>query len=167
MDQAFSGAVNTIQSRPLVITSDWTGTLSDIYWENFELLEFLSDAREAGHRVIITSSAADMAMMPLHLEMMTLIGRGKGYHLIEPDQYEIIRKVDLKAMNFQSDYSFDDESIASQRISNYVTAALEIRVHPNYTTTPLLIEHLRALCLLPKKDGGREQSAHAPSPKAF
>jgi hypothetical protein len=167
MNQSFSDAVNAEEPHRLVITSDWNKTLADIGRSNYDLLEFLCDAKEDGHHVIITSNA-DMGMMPVMLEIMTELALPEGYDLKNSARFELITKSDLKAQNLDVDYAFDDEPIATQNISNYVTPALEIRVYPDFiNTSPLTISRLRALCELPKKDKGNEQLSSAPSPKAF
>jgi len=139
------------ESSRLTIVSDWQRTLSDVGSSNYALLEFLSDGVKAGHRVIITS-ASDMDSVSDLLELVVEMAREEGYNVIDAKDFEKIRKSQLMLMELPVDYAFDDEPIATQRFV-YANPGLEIRVYRDYSMSPLSLDMLRSLCLLPKQDG--------------
>ncbi len=148
----------------MLFTSDWDQTINCDAGPNYALLEFLSDAKRAGHRVIFTSSI-DMDRIESVLKAFLRLAPLRGYDLLPLDQFEMICKADLKAMNLKSDYSFDDEGIAKQLYSNYITAGIEVTVQRDFSMFPFSIEQLRERCNLPRAAKGGEHSL--PAPVAF
>lgn len=132
----------------MVIASDWDGTLIDIGATNFDLLEFLSDAHRAGHRVIITSTLAMSKIKDL-FDLTIELGRMRGYDLIDAKDFEMMGKADFLLQNLDVDFAFDNEPIASQHIP-YCDPAVEIRVGRGFTLSQPL-ESLRKLCGMPAK----------------
>lgn len=171
MNQSFSSAINAEQpeqllSKQQVFVSEWLGTLSDVSWNDFELLKFLSDAKEAGHRVIITPDS-DMHLVPLLLEALTELGRAKGYHLVNADQYELIHINRFESQKIAVDYSFDREKFAPQLLSDTIGHPMEIPAYAPRTGRLFPMPMLRIVHDIPVKNKEGEQSASAPSPTAF
>lgn len=164
MESGFNSAAQMpilAEEDRLVITSDWQGTLADMTDTNFPLLQFFSDAKRAGHRVIITSSGNMESIADL-LELVSMFGKRQGYDIT--NQFELIGKQELRGMSLTADYSFDDEPIKDQYIEHYVDAATEVRVHRGFTTTPFSLEQLRTLCGLPCDKKGGEPSVPTSEP---
>lgn len=159
MDTAFTTAATTAPTR-LVITSDWQNTLIDIGEINYRLFEFLSDAKRAGHRVIITSTLAPHKIGDV-LDLVFMSARKKGWDFIPANEFEIISKPDLKNMGLDIDYAFDDEPIGRQPCV-YAAPGLEIRVNKDFDTSPLNLAQLRALCGLPQRES--RNAANVPAP---
>lgn len=156
MNEGFAKAASSegLKACPLLFTSDWYGTLSKIgvNKNNFELLQFLSDAKQAGHRVIITSTQNRSEVEPLFVLLVNL-ARDHGYDIIDADQFEFYTKAELKDMNLFPDYSFDDESITGGLYRNYVRPVMEITVSQdvgpnNFRTWPWSLTQLREACNL-------------------
>lgn len=144
----------------MVITSDWDGTLVDTISTNFELFEFLSEAHQAGHRVIITS-ALSPAKIRSTLDLVVQLGRMRGYQLIDANDFEVTGKGDLHLQNLLVDFAFDNEPIAKQSIP-YCDPAVEIQVGRNFTLSKPL-DTLRNLCRIPSKAGTDGSEAPHPS----
>lgn len=151
MEESFKNAVTGSKpASPLIITSDWDGTLlCDSF--NFELLEFLSDAKKAGHRVILTSSIS-MDKVIDSMGIFIRSGRRRGYDIADLEQFEFIGKAELKTQNLKSDYSFDDQSIVKQLYKNYVDANIEITIRRDGTPELFTFAQLRERCGLPPRD---------------
>jgi len=145
MEDKFKEATDPKELPRLVFTCDWQKTLNEFGWHHCELLEFLSDAKRAGHRVIITSSSR-MAFIPDFLDILIDLARDRGFDILDRPEFELISKQDLKKMNLVADYSFDNKSIATQRNADYSHPKVEIRVHPDFSTSPHTLDHLRSLC---------------------
>jgi hypothetical protein len=90
---------------------------------NFELVEFLSNARAAGHRVIITSSL-DKKDIERMVDLVIRRTRQEGKAIIHASNFECIEKFNLygSLMDTKIDYTFDD------RPAYYVRPAIEVRV---------------------------------------
>lgn len=159
MEDAFNNAVSSDDDNRLIITCDWQGTLSDFGFFNFSLLEDLSDAQRAGHRVIITSATSHMNLLEDIFELMVMRARTKGYDVLDPHEFTQITKHDLAQMELTVDYAFDDQPIVEQ--GNYVDAEVEIRIHPDCSRTPLSCEQFRHMIGLQP----RENPAPSPAPK--
>lgn len=137
----------------LIITCDWQGTLNEERWHNIDLLVFLSDAKKAGHRVIITSgSSVRMDLIPEMLEMIINTEHSKYPDLISADQFELMSKKDLKESKLDIDYAFDNKPIADQWIPDYAGKTEEIRVHKDFSTSPVSLGKLRKICGIPSRD---------------
>lgn len=166
MEQSFKAAVGNEAAQQLLFTSDWDQTINCDAGPNFALLEFLSDAKRAGHRVIITSSMA-MDKIESALKIFLMSARRRGYDVLDMDDFELICKSDLKELHLKSDYSFDDECIAKQLYSNYIDAGIEVTVRNDFSMFPWTFEILRERCNLPRDKKGSGPSAETRAPEAF
>lgn len=157
MDDFKNAALGIEVPSRLIITSDWQDTLCggrNLGFANYTLFEDLSDAHRAGHRVIITSTISDDAYAD-SFKMIVVMARRKGYDVLDPSEFEKISKLDLKKLNLEVDYAFDNESIEKQPLCRYVRPAVEIRIDQDGGRSPLNRTHFRALmCLPPKPEFG-------------
>ncbi|HAJ89681.1 MAG TPA: hypothetical protein DCM27_01510 [Rhodospirillaceae bacterium] len=160
MEHTFNNAVNGgDNNKQLIITCDWQRTLSDLGFSNYPLLEDLSDAKRADHQVIIASAVSHICHLESAFECLVMMARRAGYDVLDPHDFTQITKRDLAQLGWTVDYAFDDQPIADQ--GNYVDAAVEIRIHSDYSRTPYSREQFRQMIGLPS----RENPAPSPAPK--
>lgn len=160
MEHTFNDAVNGgDKGERLTICCDWQRTLSDLGFANYSLLEDLSDAQRAGHRVIIASAVSHISHLETAFDCLVMMARRKGYDVLDSHEFAQITKHDLAQLELTVDYAFDDQSIVEQ--GKYVDATVEIRIHPDCSRTPFSREEFRQMIGL----SPRENPAPSPAPK--
>lgn len=165
------------KSSDLTITTDCAGTLLSLSGArayNFDLLSLLCDAHKAGHKVIVTSSSATADIKDI-IELAAEFGELEGYDLEAAHQFECMTKTEVmrkvNAGELSVDIAFDDEPIAHQEYFSfsagknfpliYAQPKLEVRVKPDFSTTPLSLDLVRDYMSMFTKGNG---SAPLPGP---
>lgn len=149
MDSNFAQAAEGLPYKKprLVFTSDCVGTLYNTGGvQNMTLLQLLSDAATAGHRVIITSKS-DARMIADNIFLMAIRANKSGFS-VDTTGFEYVTKSDLRFLKdedgqpIQVDYAFDDEKIT------YIEPAVTVRIGADMTPS-FPFQAIRSLSELP------------------
>lgn len=102
------------QARLTLVCRFESTLLADDFYTHFQLLEDLSDAQKAGHKVIITSHIIENAtsMLPYYVEEALL----QGFQVLPSNEFTLTGTQDLAKNPVHVDYAFDNKSIAGQDI---------------------------------------------------